>query len=48
MGVETISVIVVAAWIAVFVVVVAICRAAAHEDARTERLVAHGDHLIAH
>ncbi len=48
MGVETISVIVVAAWIAVLVVVVAICRAAAHADAQTERLVAHSDRLIAH
>jgi hypothetical protein len=48
MGVETISVIVVAAWIAVLVLVVAICRAAAHADARTERLVAHSDRLIAH
>jgi hypothetical protein len=48
MGVETISVIVVAAWIAVFVVVVAMCRAAAHADAQTERLIAHADRRIAH
>ena len=48
MGVETISVIVVATWIAVLVVVITICRAAAHEDAQSERLIAHSDRLIAH
>jgi hypothetical protein len=48
MGVETISVIVVAGWIAVLVLVMAICRAAAHADAQSERLIANSDRLIAH
>ncbi len=48
MGVETISVIVAAAWIVMLVVVIAVCRAAAHEDADSERLIAHSDRLIAH
>lgn len=48
MGVETISVIVAGAWIVMLVVVIAVCRAAAHEDADSERLVAHSDRLIAH
>ncbi len=48
MGVETISVIVAASWIAVILLVIAICRAAAHEDAQSERLIAHSDRLIAH
>ena len=41
MGVETISVIVAGAWIVVLLVVFALCRAAAHADGQSDRLIAH-------
>jgi len=41
MGVDTISLIVAVTWIAVLIVVMAICRAAAHADAQSDRLIAH-------
>jgi hypothetical protein len=41
MGLQTVTVIVAGAWIVVVFVVFAICRAAAHADGQSDRLIAH-------
>jgi hypothetical protein len=41
MGVGLISVIAAAAWVSVVLIVIALCRAAAHADASSDRLIAH-------